>query len=59
MEIPVDMQSQTWNYINSSETGLVQPGRQTLLALANMLDIRLRKHNFLLLAGEYAIAKLS
>jgi hypothetical protein len=37
----------------------MQPSRQMLLALANMLDIPLQERNFLLLAGEYTIAKLS
>jgi transcriptional regulator with XRE-family HTH domain len=51
MEIPA--------YISFPETGRAQPSRQTLLALANILDISLRERNFLLLAGESAIVKLS
>jgi hypothetical protein len=46
-------------YISLPETGRVQPSRQTLITLVNMLDIPLRERNFLLLAEESAIVKLS
>jgi hypothetical protein len=46
-------------YISFPETGRVQPSRQTLLTLVNMLDIPLWERNFPLLAEESAIVKLS
>jgi hypothetical protein len=46
-------------YISLPETGRAEPSRQTLVTLVNLLDIPLRERNFLLLAEESAIMKLS
>jgi hypothetical protein len=46
-------------YISLAETGRVQPSRQRLVMLVNLLDIPLRERNVLLLAAESAIVKLS